>query len=233
MASENRLWGAERIPGELRKLDIKLAKRTIQRYRRAVRPRRPNSQTWSTFLKNHATQVWACDFLPVNDWRFRQLFAFFIIERGSRRVVHVGVTRHPTDVAQQLREATPFDTHPKYLIRDNDSQYGPQFARVAAGAGIKVLKTPYRAPKANSLCERLLGSVRRECLDHFPVRGEQHLLGILKGYAMYFNHFRPHQGITQRIPVPLPDETISKLPQATVQSIPILGGLHHHYQLAA
>ena len=107
----------------------------------------------------------------MNDWCFRQLYAFFIIELGSRRVVHVAVTRHPTDawVAQQLREATPFDTHPKYLFRDNDSKFGTQFARVAASSCIKILKTPYRAPKANSFCERFLGSVRRECLDHFLV----------------------------------------------------------------
>ena len=235
MAKENRLWGAERIQGELRKLDIKLAKRTIQRYMRAARPSRPSSQTWSTFLKNHATQIWACDFLPVNDWRFRQLYAFFIIELGSRRVVHVGVTRHPTDawVAQQLREATPFDTHPKYLIRDNDSKYGPQFARVAAGSGIKILKTPYRAPKANSFCERFLGSARRECLDHFLVRGERHLMAILREYVVYFNHSRPHQGTGQRIPAPLPGEIEPKLRVGQVHSIPILGGLHHRYQLAA
>lgn len=173
MTRENRLWGAERIQGELRKLDIRLAKRTIQRSMRSVRPSRPGSQTWSTFLKNHAAQVWACDFLPVIDFRFRQLYAFFIMELGSRRVVHVGVTCHPTDawLAQQLREATPFESHPKYLIRDNDSKFGLQFARVAAGTGIKLLNTPYRAPKATSYCERFLGSVRRECLDHFLVFG--------------------------------------------------------------
>ncbi|MEP7287848.1 MAG: hypothetical protein ABI947_18995 [Chloroflexota bacterium] len=169
IAKENRLWGAERIQGELRKPGIKLAKRTIQRYMRGARPPRPSSQTGSTFLKNHATQVWACDFLSVNDWRFRQLYAFFIIELGSRRVVHVGVTRHPTDAwaGQQWREATPFETHPKYLIRDNDSKFGLQFARVAAGSGIKILKTPYRAPKANSYCERFLGSVRRNASTIF------------------------------------------------------------------
>lgn len=235
MATENRLWGAERIQGELRKLDIRLAKRTIQRYMRAARPSRPHGQTWSTFLKNHATQVWACDFLPVIDFRFRQLYAFFIMELGSRRVVHLGVTHHPTDtwLAQQLREATPFDQHPKYLIRDNDSKFGPQFARVAAGTGIKILKTPYRAPKAISFCERFLGSVRRECLDHFLVFGERHLRHILKVYLLYFNHARPHQGLGQRIPVPLLAENDPRRSTGQVLSIPVLGGLHHRYQLAA
>ena len=169
LAGENKLWGAERIQGELLKLNIKLAKRTIQKYMRAARPSPSTGQTWATFLNNHASQIWACDFLPVVDASFRQLYAFFIVEHHSRRVVHVGITRHPTDVwmAQQLREATPFGEHPRYLIRDNDAKFGLQFARVAAGAGIEILKTPFHAPKANAICERFLGSVRRECLDHF------------------------------------------------------------------
>ena len=235
MATENRLWGAERIQGELLKLDIRLAKRTIQRYMRSARPSRPQGQTWATFLKNHATQVWACDFLPVIDFRFRQLYAFFIMELGSRRVVHVGVTRHPTDawLVQQLREATPFDQHPTYLIRDNDRKFGPQFARMAASTGIKILRTPYRAPKANSFCERFLGSVRRECLNHFLVLGDRHLMHILNAYRVYFNHDRPHQGLEQRIPVPLPVENDPRRSAGRVQSIPILGGLHHRYELAA
>jgi putative transposase len=236
MARENRLWGAERIQGELRKLHIKLAKRTIQKYMRAARPPRPSSQTWSTFLTNHASQIWACDFLPVIDIAFRQLYAFFIIELGSRRVVHVGVTRHPTDawVAQQLREATPFDEHPTYLIRDNDSKFGVQFTRVAASSGITILKTPFRAPKANSFCERFLGSVRRECLNHFFILGERQLRTVLKEYTAYFNHQRPHQGLDQRIPIPLSiDNLVSPVAGQVVRSIPILQGLHHHYQLAA
>ncbi len=116
LARENRLWGAERIQGELRKLDIKLAKRTIQKHIRFARSPRPSSQTWSTFLKNHASQIWACDFLPIIDITLRQLYAFVIIELGSRRVVHVGVTRHPTDawVAQQLRDACiGYSCHPR------------------------------------------------------------------------------------------------------------------------
>ena len=111
--------------------------------------------------------------------------------------MHVGVTRHPTDawMAQQLREATPFGEHPKYLIRDNDAKFGSQFARVAADAGIEILKTPFHAPKANAICERFLGSVRRECLDHFLILGERHLQRVLQEYVAYFNLDRPHQGI--------------------------------------
>jgi putative transposase len=235
MARDNRLWGAERIQGELRQLGIKLAKRTVQKYMRAVRPSRPHGQTWSTFLKNHAAQIWACDFLPVVDFGFRQLYAFFIIELGTRRVVHFGVTRRPTDtwVAQQLREATPFDEHPTYLIRDNDSKFAEQFARVAADRGIQVLKTPYRAPKANAFCERLLRSVRQECLDYFLIFAQRHLQRLLKEYVAYYNHARPHQGIGQCIPIPLVPTDPTQLRANEVQVIPILGGLHHRYRLAA
>ena len=121
LAAANRLWGADRIRGELLKLDIRVSKRTIQRYLRQARPPRRSGQAWSVFLRNHAPEVWACDFLPVTDLLFRPLHAFFIVALGSRRVVHMGVTRHPTDawVAQQLREATPFDERPRLLIRDN------------------------------------------------------------------------------------------------------------------
>src|SRR5258708_24384735 len=166
MATENRLWGAERIRGELLKLGIHVCKRTIQKYIRNVRSPQPRGQRWATFLHNHAAQVRACDFLQVTDLFFRPLFAFFIIELKSRKVIYVGVTRSPTDpwVAQQLREATPYGQTPKYLIRDNDRKFGQNFARVAATSGIKVLRTPYRTPRANAVCERFLGSVRRECL---------------------------------------------------------------------
>src|SRR5258708_18729624 len=169
MATNNRLWGAERIRGELLKLDIHVSKRTIQKYMKRARPKRGCGQTWKTFLRNHAAEVWACDFLQVTDLFFRPLFAFFIVELQTRKVIHVNVTRSPTDpwVAQQLREATAYGQAPKYLIRDNDRKFGSHFARVATTSGIKVLRTPYRTPQANAVCERFLGIVRRECLDHF------------------------------------------------------------------
>src|SRR5947209_6028892 len=130
MARDNRLWGAERIRGELLKLGLRVCKRTIQKYMRPVRTHQPRGQKWATFLRNHAAQVWACDFLQVTDLFFRPLFAFFVIELKSRKVIHVGVTRSPTDAwtAQQLREATPYGQAPKYLIRDNDSKFGSYFA---------------------------------------------------------------------------------------------------------
>ena len=162
LAKENLSWGAERIRGELLKLKIKVSKSTIQKYMNQVRESGSSKQTWSTFLRNHAQEIWACDFLQTYDLFFRTIFVFVIIELGSRRMVHFGVTRNPTDawVAQQLREATPFGEGPWFLIRDNDNKYGVSFAAVAAGTGIEVLRTPYEAPKANAHCERFLGSVR-------------------------------------------------------------------------
>src|SRR5919199_5559955 len=147
VARDNPLWGAERIRGELLKLGIHVSKRTIQKYLRQARPPRPSGQTWGTFLRHHAHEIWACDFLQVTDLLFRPLFAFFLVEHGSRWVVHAGVTRHPTDewVAQQLREATPYGERPRFLLRDNDSKYGVRFAQVAEASG------PVRAPRANAV----------------------------------------------------------------------------------
>ncbi|MHB8630187.1 MAG: transposase [Aggregatilineales bacterium] len=205
MALDNRLWGAKRIRGELLKLGIVVAKRTVQKYMRQAwrgqSPRR-SSQTWGPFLANHASQMWACDFLQTYDLWFRAVFIFVIIELSSRRIVHVGVTRHPTDawVAQQLREATPFGEKPRFLILDHDAKYGVHFDQVAAGSHIQLLRTPPQAPNANAVYERCLGSIRRECLDHVLILGEGHLRRVMKAYVDYFNRARPHQGLGQRIP---------------------------------
>lgn len=235
MARDNRLWGAERIRGELLNLDIRVSKRTIQKYVREARPPRPSGQSWATFLRNHADETWACDFLQMTDLLFRSLFAFFLVELGSRRVVHVGVTRHPTDawVAQQLREATPFDERPRYLIRDNDSKYGAAFTRLAEASGITVLRTPVRAPRANAITERFLRSVRGECLDHLLLLGEAHLRRALGEYVAYFNRDRPHQGLGQRVPAARASPGSARHDPDSVVAVPVLGGLHHTYQRAA
>jgi putative transposase len=235
LTANNRLWGAERIRGELLKLDIRVSKRTIQKYMRPIRRKRPGGQTWKTFLRNHAAEVWACDFLQVTDLFFRPLFAFFLIELKSRKVIHVNVTRSPTDlwVAQQLREATPYGQTPKYLIRDNDCKFGPIFARVAATSGIKMLRTPYHTPQANAVCERFLGSVRRECLDHFLILHEKHLSRLLRAYILYFNQARPHQGLGQRIPdPPALSAPLLNSPNEVI-AVSVLSGLHHDYRRAA
>lgn len=171
LARENPLWGAERIRGELLKLGIEVAKRTIQKYMRAAPTRSPSGQSWSTFLKTHGQDLWACDFVPVVTLCFKTLYAFVIVHLESRRIVHVNVTDYPSDawVAQPLREATPFGQTPKHLICDHDRKYGPVFYRVTKTCGMDVIHTPYQAPLANGICERFIGSIRRECLDHVLV----------------------------------------------------------------
>lgn len=199
------------------------------------RPPGQRGQTWKTFHENHADDIWACDFLQLYDVLFRPIFAFFIVKHGTREVVHVGVTRTPSDrwAAQQLREATPFGEGPRFLIRDNDGKYGQHFAAVAEGSGIEVARIPPRSPDLNSICERYLGSVRRECLDHLVILNEAHLLRVLEEYAhRYFNKARPHQGLGQRIPGPDDVAPPSKA-NGKVVARPVLGGLHHDYRRAA
>ncbi len=235
MAKDNRLWGAERIRGELLKLGIHVCKRTIQKYMRTVRTQQPRGQTWTTFLRTHAAHIWACDFLQVTDLFFRPLFAFFLIELQSRKVIHVGVTRSPTDawVAQQLREATPYGHVPKYLIRDNDGKFGSCFTRVATTSGIEILTTPVHAPRANAIRERFMRSARQECLDHLLILQERQLQRVLNEYVMYFNQARPHQGIQQQIPEQRRSGPSSQDAGDKVIALPVVGGLHHDYQWAA
>ena len=233
MAGSNATWGAERIRGELLKLGIRVAKRTIQRYMRAVRPPAPpRGQKWHSFLRNHT--VWACDFLQTYDVWFRPIFAFFIIDINAKKVVHVGVTRGPSErwTAQQLRNATPFGQGPQFIIRDRDDKFGADFDRIAKGAGIKVIRTAVKAPLMNSIMERFVGSARRECLDHVIILGEQHMKSVLDEYCVrYFNTARPHQSLGQRIPVPASRKTCSD--PSKVIALPVLGGLHHDYRAAA
>jgi transposase InsO family protein len=244
MAGENRLWGAERIRGELAKIGVSVSKRTIQKYLRGARPPRPSGQSWATFLRIHAGEIWACDFLQLTDLLFRPLFAFFVVELGSRCVVHVGVTRSPTGAwaAQQLREATPEGSGPRFLVHDHDAKYGPEFDRLAAASGIEVIRTPIRAPRANAVCERFLGSVRRECVDHVLVLSERHLRRVLADYVAHFNGARPHQGIGQRTPVSIAAATghrrsdtkaAGRGTSKELLAVPVLGGLHHEYRWAA
>jgi putative transposase len=251
LARENPLWGAERIRGELLKVGVQVAKRTIQKYIRAARSRPPSEQSWSTFLKTHGQDIWACDFVPIVTIFFKTLYAFVIVHLDSRRIVHVNVTDHPSDawVAQQLRDATPFGEAPKHLICDNDKKYGPEFHRVAKTCGMDMIHTPYQAPRANGVCERFIGSLRRECLDHVLVLGNRQLVRVLMEYVKYFNSSRPHQGLAQQTPearlssVPIattgnigPVPTSSAVPvqrsTGKLIAVPVLNGLHHTYAWA-
>jgi len=202
---------------------------------RTVRTHQPRGQKWSTFLRTHAVNIWACDFLQVTDLFFRPLFAFLLIELQSRKVLHVGMTRSPTNAwtAQQLREVTPYGQAPKYLICDHDSKFGSCFRRVATINGIKLLKTPVHAPRANAICEHFLRSVRQECLDHLLILQEKQLQRVLNAYVGYFNQARPHQGIQQQIPEPSRSALSSHHAGEKVIAHPVLGGLHHDYHWAA
>jgi transposase InsO family protein len=227
LARENRTWGRERIRGELLKLGLPVDKSTIQHSLKGRRAAGSGSQTWRSFLHHHAEAIWACDFLQIYVFWFRNIFVFGIIELASRRVVHTAVTRHPGEVwvAQQLREATPFGAGPRYLIRDHDRKYGTQFDRVAARAGIRVLRTPIAAPRANGVCERFLGSLRRERLDCVFILSERQLLRCIKEYGHCFNHARPHQVLAQRLPIPPP--VTSAASEGELAVLPVLNGLHH------
>jgi transposase InsO family protein len=159
---------------------------------------------------------------------------FFIVDVNAKRVVHVAVTRAPTQAwtAQQLRNATPFGQGPQFILRDRDDKFGVVFDRVARGAGVRVLRTAIQAPLMNSVCERFLGSLRRECLDHVMILGEAHLRHVLAAYALsYFNTARPHQGIGQQIPIS--GERLRTRFTGSVTAIPVLRGLHHDYRAAA
>ncbi len=238
MARENRTWGAERIRGELLKLGIKVGKPTIQKYMRRVRQGASGrSQTWSTFLRNHAHEICACDFAVVHDILFRPVYIFIIIAHETRKIVQAAITRHPTGrwIAQQLREATPWNNKPKYLIRDNDKKFGHQFSEAAKNCGIKELKTPIAAPRANALCERFIGSLRRECLDHVIILNSRQGKRKVTEYTTYYNHHRPHQGIQQQRPAMMtqsPAPTSQRI-QGRIISTPHLSGLQHSYAYAS
>jgi transposase InsO family protein len=235
MASDNRRWGAKKIRGELLKLDIKVHKRTIQRYLRQVR-KRNSGQNWATFLRNHAQDIWCCDFTVVHTLLFKPLYIFVIMHHQTRRIVHAAVTTHPTDewTTQQLREATPWGQKPKYLIRDNDGKYGAKFKAFLDSMGIEDKNTPIRAPRANALCERFIGTLRRECLNHHLILHQHQLRRVVNEFVAYYNHSRPHQGIDQDIPILFgqPRPPLTNKPKGKVIATPVLNGLHHSYAYA-
>jgi transposase InsO family protein len=229
MSRENVLWGTERIRGELLKLGIAVSNRSIRRYRWRG-PVRPPSQTWRTFLRNHAAQIWAADLFTVPTLTFRTLYVLFFIGHGRRELLHFRVTAHPTAawVWQQLLEATPWGRAPRYLLRDRDGVYGSDFGARLKGLGIEQLLTPVRAPKANAVAERMVGTFRRECLDHVVIVNEVHLRALLEEFTAYYNQQRPHR--TLRLEPPLPTVRTAT---GTIRSRPVLGGLHHCYDRAA
>ena len=183
-------------------------------------------------MKNHAAGAWACDFVQDYDLCFRQVYAFFIVQLASRRVVYTAATRSPTQewTAQQLRNVLMDTAAPAILIRDRDDKFGAAFDRVATSAGVRVIKTAVRAPNMNAIAERFVGSLRRELLDHVLVLGDRQLGALVRQYQAYFNAARPHQGIGQRLPAgPRPPANTN----APIEARPVIGGLHHDYRRAA
>jgi transposase InsO family protein len=224
MSRANPLWGAPRIHGELLKLGIEIAQSTVARY--MARGGRGRSQSWKTFLRNHAAGIGAMDFLIVPTVGFRLLFVLVILRHERRRLISLSVTAHPTAEwnARQITDTFPWDEAPDYMIRDRDASYGHAVTRRLAAMGIRDHPTARRSPWQNGHAERLIGSVRREYLDQIVVFGEAHLRRILAGYAGYYNELRTHLSLAKDSPV---HRQIQWLGQLAAQ--PILGGLHHRY----
>jgi putative transposase len=230
MSRENHLWGAPRIHGELLKLGIDISQATVSKY--MIRHPKPPSQNWRTFLQNHACYLVGVDFFVVPTLTFRILFVFIVLHHARRHIVHVNVTAHPTALwtAQQIREAFPWDTTPRHVIRDRDRTYGKVFqARLQAMNIEEVLIGP-RSPWQNPFAERVIGSIRRECLDHVIVLGESHLRRILKSYLTYYHQSRTHLSLEKDCPAP---RLVQPPSMGKVIAFPEVGGLHHRYERIA
>jgi putative transposase len=205
MSRDNPLWGTERLRGELRKLGIAVSSGSIRRHRWR-RPARPPSQTWRTFLRNPAAQIWAADLCVVRTLTFKTLYVLVVIAHDRRELVHLAVTAHRTTawVWRQLVEATAWDRRPRHLARDRGAVYGGDFIRRAKWLGIETVLTPVRAPRANAIAERVVRTLRTECLDHVLVVNERHLRAVLAEYVGYYNRERPHRTLRLEAPAPIP-----------------------------
>ena len=230
MWQSNPTWGSPRIVGELRKLGIEVAKSTVEKYRPKVR--KPSSPTWKAFLNNHVQNLVACDFFTVPTATFRVLFVFIILAHKRRRIVHFNITEHPTAqwTAQQIVEAFPWDTAPRYLLRDRDSIYGTAFQSRVKNLGMEEVMIAPRSPWQNPYCERVIGSIRRECLNDIIVLHEQHLRRVLQSYVVYYQHWRTHRSLEMDAPEPRPVQPPKMGP---VRKLPEVGGFHHHYERRA
>lgn len=230
MSIENPLLGAPRIQAELKLLGYDVAESTVRKYR--ARNQTPPSQTWRTFLKNHMGQTAAIDFFTIPTLKFEILYCFLVLSHDKRKILHFNITGNPTAewTIQQMREAFPFDKAPRYLLRDRDSIYSLEFRRVIKSMGIEEIVSAPRSPWQNSYVERMIGSIRRECLDHLIFLNRNHLIKILKSYFYYYHNVRPHQSLDRKAPAPREVETVSK---GKIIALPQVGGLHHQYKRAA
>lgn len=243
MARENPLWGQERIANELLlKLGLRVSPRTVRKYLPRSAPGRPRGdQRWSTFLRNHAQAIVACDFFVAVTSTFRVLYVLIVVEHHSRRLIHYNVTAHPSAqwTRQQLREAVGCERRYEYLVHDRDNIFSADLDESVGRLGLRVLKSPPRSPKANAICERVIGTIRRQCLDWLILLSEAHLRQVLKSWIGHYNHGRPHMALGPGIPDP-PRNLLSPLPTShhrldgvgPVRAQSILGGLHHEYSIA-
>src|SRR6266540_581742 len=224
MSLANPLWGAPRIHGELLKLGIDIGQTSVAKY--MARRRGPPSQGWKTFLRNHADGIASMDLFVVPTISFRLLYGLLILQHGRRQILWLGVTAHPMAEwsARQLTEAYGWKAAPRYVIRDRDAVYGDVFIRRLRAMGIRDRPTAARSPWQNGYAERLIGSIRRECLDHVVVFGERHLRHLLRSYATYYNEARTHLSVNKDAPSPRAVHAVGR-----ILPTPFLGGLHHRY----
>ncbi|MDZ7781677.1 MAG: integrase core domain-containing protein [Halioglobus sp.] len=226
MQASNIGWGAPRIHGELLKLGIEVSQATVSKY--MLWAKKPPSQTWRTFLNNHADCLAAMDFFTVPTARFRVLYVLLVLSHDRRRVVHFNVTEHPTArwTAQQLVEAFPFDTAPRYLLRDRDAIFGNKVRRRIKSLGIEEVISAPRSPWQNPYVERVIGSIRRDCLNHVMVLNERHLRRILRDYVDDYHSCRTHLSLSKDPP---DSRSVESAGDANIVALPRVGGLHHRY----
>ncbi len=226
MSQANPRWGAPRVHGELLKLGFEISQAAVSKY--MVRHREPPSQGWRTFLDNHVGDLVSIDFFTVPTATFRVLFVFVILAHERRQVIHFNVTDSPSAkwTAQQILQAFPWDTAPRYLLRDRDGIYGDEFTSRIGQMGIKEVKTAPRSPWQNPYAERLIGTLRRDCIDHLIVVGENHLRRILRDYLVYYHSCRTHLSLEKDSPEP---RKVESPEQGEIVEFPIVGGLHHRY----
>jgi putative transposase len=240
MAKENSTWGEERIADELLlKLGIRVSPRTVRRYMPFdIGPKkRVPSQRWMTFVRNHAQGILACDFFVVVTARFRILYVFVVMEVGTRKIAHFNVTDHPTAAwtLQQTREVITGEMPYRFVLHDRDSIYSTGFDFALKSMSVTVLRTPFRAPQANAYCERLIGTMRRECLDFQIPFNERHVRRILKEWVAHYNQGRPHSSLGPGIPDPRGSYEVEDrghdIPIGhRAEAKAVLGGLHHEYR---
>ena len=230
MSLANPLWGAPRLHGELLKLGIEISQTTVAKYMH--RGRRPPSQEWRTFLANHVKDLVSIDFFTIPTATFRVLFVFVVLHHDRRRILHFNVTEHPTAewTAQQMVEAFPWDTAPKHLLRDRDCVYGDAFRRRVAGLDIAEVLIRPRSPWQNPYVERVIGSIRRDCLDHIVALNETHLRSVLRSFVTYYHRSRTHLSLEKDSPDP---REVQPPKAGNVVEFPEVGGLHHRYERRA